>query len=164
MIAKIERNGIPMNFDLYSDMEKYFPKIKAQEIKELQNACDIYVGDKWNQKKFAAFLEKENLLKDWPRTKSGQVAKDDRTLYRYSSKYPKIRDSKFIIEAKNLKGYQPGEDKRSRCSINLFGQITGRTNVSTATNPFGAPRRMRNIIGTDENHYLIYADWKSQKL
>ena len=57
----------------------------------------------------------------------------------------------------------PGEDKRSRCSINLFGQITGRTNVSTATNPFGAPRRMRNIIGTDENHYLIYADWKSQE-
>ena len=49
-----------MNFDLYSDMEKYFPKIKAQEIKELQNACDIYVGDKWNQKKFTAFLEREN--------------------------------------------------------------------------------------------------------
>lgn len=166
VIAKIERNGIPINFDLYSDMEKYFPVIKAQEIEELQSACDIYIGDKWNQKKFTAFLDRENLLKDWPRTKTGQPAKDDRTLYRYSSNYPKIqqiRDSKFIIEAKNLKGYVPGEDKRSRCSINLFGQITGRTNVSTATNPFGAPRRMRNIIGTDKDHYLIYADWKSQE-
>jgi len=166
VIAKIERAGIPINYELYSDLEKYFPEIKAQEIEELQNACDVYVGDKWNQKKFAAFLEKENLLKDWPRTKSGQVAKDDRTLYRYSSKYPKIqqiRESKFIIEAKNLKGYQVGSDKRSRCSINLFGQITGRTNVSTAVNPFGAPRRMRNVIGTDDDHYLIYADWKSQE-
>ena len=47
--------------------------------------------------------------------------------------------------------------------MKLFGQITGRTNVSTAINPFGAPRRMRNIIGTDKNHYLIYADWKSQE-
>jgi DNA polymerase I-like protein with 3'-5' exonuclease and polymerase domains len=45
----------------------------------------------------------------------------------------------------------------------LFGQITGRTNVSTAINPFGAPRRMRTIIGTDKDHYLVYADWKSQE-
>ena len=166
VIARIERNGIPINYELYQDMEKHFPEIKAQEIKELQESCDIYVEDKWNQKKFAAFLEKENLLKNWPSTKTGQPAKDDRTLYRYSSQYPKIqqiRDSKFIIEAKNLKGYQVGEDKRSRASLNLFGQITGRTNVSTAVNPFGAPRRMRNIIGTDDNHYLIYADWKSQE-
>ena len=90
---------------------------------ELQESCDIYVEDKWNQKKFAAFLEKENLLKNWPSTKTGQPAKDDRTLYRYSSQYPKIqqiRDSKFIIEAKNLKGYQVGEDKRSRASFIVF--------------------------------------------
>jgi len=166
VIAQIERNGIPINYDLFSDMDRYFPAIKAQEIKELQGSCDIYVGDKWNNKKFKTFLEKENLLKNWPSTKTGQPAKDDRTLYRFSSQYPKIqqiRDSKFIIEAKNLKGYQPGEDLRSRASLNLFGQITGRTNVSTATNPFGAPRRMRNIIGTDKDHYLIYADWKSQE-
>ena len=31
VIAKIERNGIPMNFDLYSDMEKYFPKLKPRK-------------------------------------------------------------------------------------------------------------------------------------
>lgn len=166
VIAKIERNGIPINYELYCDMEKYFPDIKQQEIEELQKSCDIYVDNKWNNKKFELFLDKENLLKSWPRTTSGQVAKDDRTLYRYSSKYPKIqqiRDSKFIIEAKNLKGYQVGADKRSRSSLNLFGQITGRTNVSTATNPFGAPRRMRNIIGTDSKHILVYADWKSQE-
>ena len=164
--AAIERNGIPINYELYSDLEKYFPKIKAQEIKELQESCDIYIGDKWNQKKFVEFLKREDLWKIWPKTKTGQPKKDDKTLYRHQTKYPKIqeiRDSKFIIEAKNLKGYQVGEDKRSRASLNMFGQITGRTNVSTAINPFGAPRRMRNVIGTDKKHYLIYADWKSQE-
>jgi len=166
VIAKIERNGIPVDYDLYCDMEKYFPQIKQQEIEELQKSCDIYVDNKWNNKKFEIFLAKENLLKNWPKTSTGQPSKDDRTLYRYAAKNPKIqqiRDSKFIIEAKNLKGYQIGEDRRSRSSLNLFGQITGRTNVSTATNPFGAPRRMRNIIGTDKNHILVYADWKSQE-
>lgn len=166
VVAKTERNGIPINNNLYNDMEEFFPEIKAQEIEELKKVCDVFVGDKWNQKKFAEFLEKENLLKGWPRTKTGQPAKDDRTLYRYAATYPKIqqlRESKFIIEAKNLKGYQVGPDGRSRSALKMFGQITGRTNVSTATNPFGAPRRMRNIIGTDENHFLIYADWKSQE-
>ena len=166
VVAKIERNGVPVNYELYSDMEKYFPQIKAQEIEELKNAADVYVGDKWNNKKFEIFLDKLGLLKDWPRTKSGQIAKDDRTLYRYSSQYPviqQIRESKFIIEAKNLKGYMVGKDKRSRTALKMFGTITGRTNPSTATNPFGAPRRMRNIIGTTKDKIIVYADWKSQE-
>tara|TARA_R110000824_G_scaffold334947_1_gene521511 strand:+ start:2017 stop:3783 length:1767 start_codon:yes stop_codon:yes gene_type:complete len=166
VVAKIERNGIPINYELYSDMDTLFPAIKAQEIEELKKVADIYVGDKWNNKKFEEFLDKLGVLKNWPRTKSGQVAKDDRTLYRFSSKYPviqQIREAKFIIEAKNLKGYQVGKDKRSRSALKMFGQITGRTNVSTATNPFGAPRRMRNIIGTSKDKILVYADWKSQE-
>jgi DNA polymerase-1 len=166
IVAKIERNGVPVNYELYSDMEKYFPQIKAQEIEEIKKAADIYVGDKWNQKKFTEFLKKLGILKDWPRTITGQPAKDDRTLYRYSSQYPviqQIRESKFIIEAKNLKGYVIGKDKRSRTALKMFGTITGRTNPSTATNPFGAPRRMRNIIGTTKDKILVYADWKSQE-
>ena len=34
--------------------------------------------------------------------------------------------------------------------------------LSTATNPFGAPRRMRNIIGTEDG-CLVNLDWKSQE-
>jgi DNA polymerase I-like protein with 3'-5' exonuclease and polymerase domains len=45
----------------------------------------------------------------------------------------------------------------------MFGQSTGRTNVSTATNPFGAPRRMRTMIGTTKDKILVYADFKSQE-
>ena len=166
VVAKIERNGIPINYELYSDMDKYFPQIKAKEIEELQQAADVYVDDKWNQKKFEILLDRLGILKNWPRTKSGQVAKDDRTLYRFASRYPiiqQIRESKFIIEAKNLKGYQVGKDKRSRAALKMFGQITGRTNVSTAVNPFGSPRRMRNIIGTTKDKLIVYADWKSQE-
>jgi len=90
---------------------------------------------------------------------------DDRTLYRYQTTNEKIaryRNSKFIINARTLKGFQIGDDKRSRSSMKMFGQISGRTNLSTATNPFGAPRRMRNIIGTDDG-CLVYLDWKSQE-
>ena len=50
VVAKIERNGIPINYELYSDMDTLFPAIKAQEIEELKKVADIYVGDKWNNK------------------------------------------------------------------------------------------------------------------
>ena len=62
-----------------------------------------------------------------------------------------FRNSKFIIESRTLKGFNVGKDGRSRAPLNLFGQITGRTNVSTAINPFGAPRRMGLLLARIKN-------------
>jgi len=132
----------------------------------LQKVFDVYELGKFNHKKFEAALAKENLLNRWPKSAAGRLKTDDRTIYRFQEVNEKImqfRNSKFIIESRTLKGFNVGKDGRSRAPLNLFGQITGRTNVSTAINPFGAPRRMRTIIGTDKEHILVYADWKSQE-
>jgi len=151
---------------LYNDLDKYYDEVREQEIKELENVFDVYELGKFSHKKFEAALLKEKLLHRWPRSEKGRLKTDDRTFYRFSAVNEKIaafRNSKFIIESRTLKGFCVGKDGRSRAPLNLFGQITGRTNVSTAINPFGAPRRMRTIIGTDKDHYLVYADWKSQE-
>ena len=164
--AQIEANGIPLNNDIYNDLEKYYDDVRAQEIEELQKVFDVYELGKFSHKKFEAALAKENLLNRWPKSPSGRLKTDDRTIYRFQEVNEKImqfRNSKFIIESRTLKGFNVGKDGRSRAPLNLFGQITGRTNVSTAINPFGAPRRMRTIIGTDKEHILVYADWKSQE-
>jgi DNA polymerase I-like protein with 3'-5' exonuclease and polymerase domains len=166
LTAQIERNGIPLNMELYNDLDKYYDEVREQEIKELENVFDVYELGKFSHKKFEAALLKEKLLHRWPRSEKGRLKTDDRTFYRFSAVNDKIaafRNSKFIIESRTLKGFCVGKDGRSRAPLNLFGQITGRTNVSTAINPFGAPRRMRTIIGTDKDHYLVYADWKSQE-
>ena len=164
--AQIEANGIPLNNDLYNDLDKYYDDVRRQEIEELQKVFDVYELGKFNHKKFEAALAKENLLNRWPKSAAGRLKTDDRTIYRFQEVNEKImqfRNSKFIIESRTLKGFNVGKDGRSRAPLNLFGQITGRTNVSTAINPFGAPRRMRTIIGTDKEHILVYADWKSQE-
>jgi len=164
--AQIEANGIPLNNDLYNDLDKYYDDVRRQEIEELQKVFDVYELGKFNHKKFEAALAKENLLNRWPKSAAGRLKTDDRTIYRFQEVNKKImqfRNSKFIIESRTLKGFNVGKDGRSRAPLNLFGQITGRTNVSTAINPFGAPRRMRTIIGTDKEHILVYADWKSQE-
>ena len=165
LCAQVEANGIPINYKLYKELDDNYEAVRQLEIKELNKHCDLYVDGKFSNKKFEELLIREGLHNGWPKTKSGQLMTDDRTLYRYQTVNEKIaryRNSKFIINARNLKGFQVGKDKRSRASMNMFGQITGRTNLSTATNPFGAPRRMRNIIGTEDG-CMVYLDWKSQE-
>jgi len=164
--AQIEANGIPINNDLYNDLEKYYEQVRDLEMKELEDTFDVYELGKFSHKKFEAALKKIGLFNRWPRSEKGRLKTDDRTIYRFQEVSPEIaafRNSKFIIESRTLKGFCVGTDGRSRAPLNLFGQITGRTNVSTAINPFGAPRRMRTIIGADKNHILVYADWKSQE-
>jgi len=164
--AQIEHNGIPVNLELYNDLNDNYEEVKKLEIAALTKVFDCYDGDKFSNKKFAAAIEKEGLLERWPKTEKGRLKTDDRTIYRFAEVSPAIqqyRASKFIIESRKLKGYLIGKDGRSRTSLNMFGQSTGRTNVSTAVNPFGAPRRMRTMIGTTKDKILVYADWKSQE-
>ena len=127
---------------------------------------ELYVDYKKKQSAFEELLKRENLYNNWPKTETGKCKSDDKTFYRFqdvNEKIKLIRNAAFIIDAKKLKGVCLGKDGRSRTDLKMFGQITGRTNVSTKESPFGAPRRMRNLIGTDENHYLIYCDWRSQE-
>jgi len=166
--AKIQRNGIPINMKLHRDLVDNYEAVRTLEMQELNEKCgvEIYANGVEKRKNFEELLKKEKIYDRWPKTATGKCKTDDKTLYRWQNVNEKIlfyRNSKFIIDAKKLKGVCLGPDDRSRCDLSMFGQITGRTNVSTKLNPFGAPRRMRNLIGTDENHYIIYADWKSQE-
>jgi DNA polymerase I-like protein with 3'-5' exonuclease and polymerase domains len=166
--AKIQRNGIPINMKLHRDLVDNYEAVRTLEMQELNEKCgvEIYANGVEKRKNFEELLKKEKIYDRWPKTATGKCKTDDKTLYRWQNVNEKIlfyRNSKFIIDAKKLKGVCLGPDDRSRCDLSMFGQITGRTNVSTKLNPFGAPRRMRNLIGTDKNHYIIYADWKSQE-
>ena len=168
LCAKIQRNGIPINMELHNDLADNYEAVRKLEMQEINKKCgvELYVNGIEKQKNFEELLKKEGIYENWPKTKSGKAATDDRTLYRWQNVNDKIlfyRNSKFIIEAKKLKGVCLGPDGRSRCDLSMFGQITGRTNVSTKLNPFGAPRRMRNLIGTDDKHFLVCIDWKSQE-
>ena len=163
--AQVEANGIYIDHVLYKDFRANFEKIKQLEIEEINKLCDVYDGDSFNHKKFEEFLKRENIYKKWPKTPTGKAKTDDRTFYRFQH-IPKIfalKNSHFIINSQKLKGYRLGEDNRSRSPLNMFQQLTGRTNVSTATNPFGAPRFMRTFIHPDEDSSYVYFDFKGQE-
>lgn len=164
--AQIEKNGIPIDENLYNDFNKHFPEIKRNTIEEINKKYDLYKDGVFKKDKFAAFLKKFNLHNRWPKTPTGKFKEDDKTFSRFSKFIPEIDEIKsafFITNAMKLKGYAVGKDKRSRTALNMMGQKTGRTNVSTAFNPFGAPRYARTMIHPDNDSVLVYADWKSQE-
>jgi DNA polymerase I-like protein with 3'-5' exonuclease and polymerase domains len=45
----------------------------------------------------------------------------------------------------------------------MFGQITGRTNVSTSRSPYSAPKWLRGFIKPDKNKILAELDWSAQE-
>ena len=168
LCAKIERNGIPINLKLHHDLEENYEDVRIMEMDHINKECgvELYVDYKLKQSQFEQLLKNENLYDSWPKTPTGKCSTSDKTLYRFQNvneKILKFRNAKIIVESKKLKGLCMGPDGRSRTPLKMFDQITGRTNLSTKYNPFGAPRRMRNLIGTDKDHILVYADWKSQE-
>jgi len=164
--AQIETNGIPIDEKLYFDFNKYFPEIKRTTIEEINKKYDLYKDGVFKKDKFAAFLKRFNLHNRWPKTPTGKFKEDEKTFSRFSKFIPEIdeiKSAQFITDAMKLKGYAVGSDNRSRTAINMMGQKTGRTNLSTAFNPFGAPRYARTFIRPDDDSLLVYADWKSQE-
>jgi len=164
--AQMETNAIPIDEVLYDDFNKYYPEIRKATIREINNKYDLYENEVFKAAKFTKFLKKFNLHNRWPKTPTGKFKQDEKTYSRFSKFIPEIDEIKsalFITDAMKLKGYAKGSDNRSRTAINMFGQKTGRTNLSTAYNPFGAPRYGRTFIHPDDDSLLVYADFKSQE-
>ena len=71
---------------------------------------------------------------------------------------------KEFVDSQKLKGFIVGPDNRARCSLNMFGIITGRTNQSTARYPFNTAKPMRNIMKPNAGWAFLYSDYKSQEI
>jgi DNA polymerase-1 len=164
--AKVERNGIPVDNKLYNDFQLQFPKIKDQLIDNINQTYDIYENGKFNHDKFEKFIKSQNLFNRWPLTNTGKLKTDRKTVYNFSLENDAIAEFRLVqefVNSQNLRGYQIGNDGRSRCSLNMFGQKTGRTNASPARYPFGGPRWARTFITPQPEHALVYMDFKSQE-
>ena len=165
--AQIETNGIPMNTKLFKDFNKYFPSIKHDIIVEANKTLNVFnENDKLKKDKFNDFIIKLGLADSWPRSDKTKKFKEDKPTLRQFKHIPEIqllRETQDFSKANNLKGYVVGSDGRSRTSLSMFGQITGRTNVSTSKSPYSAPKWLRGFIRPDKNKVMAEFDWASQE-
>ena len=165
--AQIETNAIPMNTELYNDFNKYFPSIKHDIIIEANKTLNVFdENDKFKKDKFNDLIIKLGMAGSWPRSDKTKKFKEDKPTLKQFKHIPEIqllRETLDFSKANNLKGYEVGSDGRSRTNLSMFGQITGRTNVSTSRSPYSAPKWLRGFIRPDKNKVMAEFDWASQE-
>ena len=148
--AQIETNGIPVNVKLYNDFNDNFEEIKNEIITKNNKILNVYDEEgELKYKKFAELICRLGLEDQWDLSKKTQKFRSDKgTLKKFKriKEIQLLRETKEFAGSRNLKGFRIGKDNRSRTSLKMFGQITGRTNVSPAESPFGAPKWVRNFI------------------
>ncbi len=134
----------------------------------LQNK-DLKVFDennKFKKDKFNDLIIRLGQQGVWPRSDKTKKFKEDKPTLKQFKHIPEIqllRETLDFSKANNLKGYEVGSDGRSRTNLSMFGQITGRTNVSTSRSPYSAPKWLRGFMRPDKNKALIEFDWAGQE-
>jgi len=157
---------------LKEDMLEYclddnFPLAKEKIIKDINSRLNVYDNGVFSQKKFKDLIIREGLIDRWPLTPSGQLSTTEKHIYKFSLENEAINELYFckeFVDSQKLKGFIVGPDNRARCSLNMFGIITGRTNQSTARYPFNTAKPMRNIMKPNAGWAFLYSDYKSQEI
>jgi hypothetical protein len=165
--AQAESNGIPIRTKALNDFNAHFEDIKKDIITKNNKIINVYdENNKFKYNKFSDLIYRLGLQDEWELSEKTHKFRTDKHTLRKHKKYKEIqllRETKEFADSRNLKGFQVGSDGRSRTDLKMYGQITGRTNVSPAESPFGAPKWVRNYIGPDPKKVLCYGDWVSQE-
>ena len=165
--AAVECNGIPIDTDLYNEINENFPTVKDKIINDINSRLDVYDEGVFSQKKFKLLVAREGLLDQWPKTDSGQLKTTEKVIYKYAQENEAISELYFckeFVDSQKLKGFIVGPDGRARTNLHMFGLVTGRTNQSTARYPFNTAKPMRNIMKPIKDWAFIYSDYKSQEI
>ena len=164
--AKVEHNGIHIDKVLFNSFERHYPTVKDEMISEINAKIDVYNGHTFNHDKFKKFIKGQGLLPRWPRTTTGKLITKDKVVHKFSQENKMIDEfylCKEFVDSKKLKVAVVGPDGKARTSLNMFGTVTGRTNPSTATYPFNAPKFFRNIIKAKPGYVYLYGDYAMQE-
>lgn len=162
--AKIERNGIPIDTEIYQRLESNWEEIKLRLIEKFDEQYDIYEGTTFKMNKFADYLKKNNI--PWPRTDKGNLKTCEDTFDEMSQKYPELKPLKELtsnLASLKLHELNVGSDGRNRGMLSIFGAKTSRNTPSTSDFIFSMGKWIRGLIKPEPGYGLAYIDWEQQE-
>jgi DNA polymerase I-like protein with 3'-5' exonuclease and polymerase domains len=176
--AWVQYVGIPINAPLYRRFASNAPALRSAYIEAQYERFDVYENGSFNFIKFEAFLKREGLLAVWPRTPSGRLATDSKTLERMAHKtvdaFVEFRATVDLLESISFsgddglandkaKGLQPCPDGRVRASLFPFGTKTSRCAPGGRAFLFSNPAWMRFLISPERGRAIAYLDYVTQE-
>jgi DNA polymerase I len=164
-VARMERNGIPIDITSLHRLINGWEDIKLDLIAEIDQRYGVYSGTQFIASRFADWVAREGLI--WPKLDSGNLALDDDTFRRQAKIYPQVaalRELRHALGKMRQNSFSIGGDGRNRTSLMPFGSKTSRNQPSNARFIFGASRWLRSLIRPAEGRAIAYVDWSSQEI
>jgi hypothetical protein len=168
-LAKQYITGIPIDTQLFEQLEKHWPSILRKLREQVNETFHVYEGDVFRQEKFAAWLLRQNIA--WPMLESGQLDLQDTTFRAmweaHFDTHPQLRELRFVRQMSSrisLRSLTLGSDGFARCFMGPFGTITGRNTPSNSKFIFGFSKALRGLIKPPPGYGIAYLDWGGQEI
>jgi DNA polymerase-1 len=164
-VARMERNGIPIDIDALNLIKTNWEAIKLDLIVDIDKDFGVYEGSSFVTKKFADYIERAGI--PWPTHPSGALKLDEDTFRERSKAYPilaPLRELRHNLDGLRLTSFSIGSDGRNRTALMPFASKTGRNQPSNSRFIFGASRWLRSLIKPAQGRAIAYVDWSSQEV
>jgi DNA polymerase I len=164
-VARMERNGVPIDTAIYRCMIEKWETIKRGLIDSVNAEFDVYEGATFKSERFAKFLSRKGIA--WPKYPNGVPKLDDDTFRDQVRRWPELQplhELRVTLSGMRLTGLEVGADGRNRCLLSPFKAVTGRNQPSNTKFIFGPARWMRSLIKPPEDYGLGYIDFASQEI
>ena len=170
--AKIEHQGVPIDFPYLTTLRNNWNRIKRRLTLEIDGNYGVYapISDNSNvlgfsASRFAGYLARNGI--PWPRLDSNRLALDDDTFRRMAKTNPVIaplRELRHALGEMHLfEDLAVGSDGRNRCLLSAFRSLTGRNQPSNAKYIFGPSCWLRGLIKPAQGYAIAYIDWSQQE-
>jgi hypothetical protein len=168
-VATMEHNGIPVNRDLFFELQEGWGKIQRGLTARIDQAYGVYVKNRdgsysFNMDLFEAYLIANDI--GWPILGTGELETTDEVFEERAKTYPQLTELRYLREAlgnMRLFDFPVGQDGFNRSWLNPFGSKTGRNQPGSSRFLFSAASWMRHLVQAPPGYALSYIDWSNQE-
>ena len=166
-VAHMEWVGLPIDVNYLCALIENWELLRRYYIAR-DDTLNLYAEDAFYDN-LAILIDREKW--DWPRTLTGRLAIDGKTLGRQARRYPvlkpivRLRNTIAELRINKLEG-SIGADGRSRCPLMPFWTITGRNQPMGKGVMFlpGLPGWLHGILAPPPGWALVELDWDAQEI
>jgi DNA polymerase-1 len=164
-VARMERNGVPIDVDTLDLLRRNWSTIQDQLIAEIDADYGVYDGRTFKADRFATWLAGASI--PWPRHASGRLNLSDDAFREMARAYPEkiapLRELRGALSKMRLSELAVGRDGRNRTMLSAFQARTGRNQPSNTRFIFGPSVWLRGLIQPPPRCGIAYIDWQQQE-
>jgi hypothetical protein len=163
-LARMERNGVPIDVTTLELLKRNWSKIQDQLITEIDADYGVYDGRTFKADRFAAWLAQAGI--PWPRLESGRLDLSDDAFREMARGFPNVaplRELRGALSEMRLSDLAVGRDGRNRTMLSAFRARTGRNQPSNTKFIFGPSVWLRGLIQPPPGGGIAYIDWQQQE-